>query len=290
MKLEGIDRDAPDQPRLPWGAVALRVAVFVAFGALGALLSGLLPVAGTLRRSVLFTFSAGVLANAIPARIFERARLADFGLGWAKGSGRAFLNGFGYGAGAAAAVLAAMLLLDWAQFEKAPADTTGAAAATSALLLIGAAGEEMMFHGYAFQLLVRQVGAFATILPVGLVFGLAHISNQNSTMLGVINTVVWGALLGYACYRSGALWTPIGMHFGWNLMLPLAGANLSGFTMRVTGYALHENAGGILSGGAYGPEGSVLTTAAAGVLFWVVGRGADPDADVDKADADKEDE
>ncbi len=260
----------------------MRVAVFVASIAVGALLSGLIPVQGTLRRSVLFTFSAGVLANAIPARIFERARLADFGLGWVRGSGRDLLKGLGYGAGAAAAVLAAMLMLNWAQFEKAPAETAGAAAVTSALLFIGAAGEELMFHGYAFQLLVRHVGAFATILPVGLVFGLAHMGNQNSSMLGVINTVVWGALLGYACYHSGALWMPIGMHFGWNLMLPLAGANLSGFTMRVTGYALHQNAGGILSGGAYGPEGSVLTTVAAGVLFWVVGRGADPDADAEK--------
>jgi membrane protease YdiL (CAAX protease family) len=287
VNLEGIDRDAPDHPRLPWGTVVLRVAVFLAFGALGALLSGLLPVEGTLRRSVLFTFSAGVLANAIPVRLFERARLADFGLGWTWGSGRDFLKGLGYGAGAAAAVLAAMLLFDWVQFEKAPADTVGAAAVTSVLLFIGATGEEMMFHGYAFQLLVRHVGAFATILPVGLAFGLAHMGNQNSTLLAVLNTVVWGALLGYACYRSGALWMPIGMHFGWNLILPLAGANLSGFTMRVTGYALHQNAGGMLSGGAYGPEGSVLTTVAAGVLFWVVTRAVDVDA-VDPMDVDKE--
>ena len=66
--------------------------------------------------------------------------------------------------------------------------------------------------------------------------------NQNSNVPGVVNTVIWGVLLGYACYRSGALWLPIGMHFGWNVLLPLAGANLSGFTMRVTGYTLQPNA------------------------------------------------
>ncbi len=263
---------ASEGSRLPWGEVVLRVAVFAVFGAMGAFLSGLLPVEGTLRRSVLFTFSAGALANAIPVRIFERARLADFGLGWSRSSGRELLRGLICGAAAAVAVLAAMLALNWASFEKGPSDAAGAAMASTALLLIGAAGEEMMFHGYAFRVLVRQLGAFATILPVGVVFGLAHMSNQNSTLLGVVNTVVWGVLLGYACYRSGALWMPIGMHFGWNVMLPLAGANLSGFTMRVTGYALHENAGGVLTGGAYGPEGSVLTTVAALALFWAVGR------------------
>ena len=129
-----------------------------------------------------------------------------------------------------------------------------------------------IFHGYAFQLLVRYLGAFATILPAAIAFGLVHMGNQNSSLLAIVNTVLWGALLGYACYRTGTLWMPIGMHFGWNVMLPLAGANLSGFTIRIMGYALNASAGGFRSGGAYGPEGSVLTTAAVAALFWAVTR------------------
>jgi membrane protease YdiL (CAAX protease family) len=263
---------APASPRLAWHEVAVRVILFVGLAFLGGFLSALLPVEGTLGRSVLFTFSAGVLANAIPVRIFERARLADFGLGWTREAGRNLLSGLACGAGAAVAVLAALLALGWAHFEAAPADSAGAVVLSSALLLFGAAGEEMMFHGYAFQLLVRHLGVFATILPAGVAFGLAHVGNQGSTILGVVNTVLWGVLLGYACYRTGALWMPIGMHFGWNVMLPLAGANLSGFTIRVMGYALNATAGGFWSGGAYGPEGSVLTTAVVAALFWVVSR------------------
>lgn len=272
MMLDTPESDAPENPRLSWNAVAARVAVFVACAVLGALASGWLPVVGKLGRSVLFTFSAGILANAVPARIFERARFADFGLGRTKSSARELLMGLGCGAGAAAAVLAAMVVFELGHFEKTTADTAGAAVLTSVLLLIGAAGEELMFHGYAFRVLVRHVGAFATILPVGLLFGAMHLNNQNSTLLGALNTAVWGAVLGYACYRTGALWMPIGMHFGWNAMLPLAGANLSGFTIRVTGYALEPNGGGILTGGAYGPEGSLLTTFAAAGLFWAIGR------------------
>jgi uncharacterized protein len=263
---------APASPRLAWHEVAVRVILFVGLAFLGGFLSALLRVEGSLRRSVLFTFSAGVLANAIPVRIFERARLSDFGLGWTQEAGRNLLSGLACGAGAAVAVLAALLILGWAHFEAAPADSAGAAVLSSALLLFGAAGEEMMFHGYAFQLLVRYLGVFATILPAGVAFGLAHVGNQGSTILGVVNTILWGVLLGYACYRTGALWMPIGMHFGWNVMLPLAGANLSGFTIRVMGYALNATAGGFWGGGAYGPEGSVLTTAVVAALFWVVSR------------------
>lgn len=266
------ERPEPESPKLSWSDVAIRVAVFVGLVMIGAFLAGMLPVEGTLRRSVLFTFSAGALANAIPSRIFERARFSDFGLGWQAGSGRDLLRGFALGAGAAIAVVAAMVAFEWAKFEKVPADTAGAAVLTSGLLFFGAIGEELMFHGYAFQLLLRYLGAFATILPFGVIFGLAHLGNQNSSLLGVFNTILWGVLLGYVCYRSRALWMPIGMHFGWNVILPLAGANLSGFTMRVTGYALHQTSGVLLSGGAYGPEGSILTTVAGVGLFWMVGR------------------
>jgi cytochrome c biogenesis factor len=50
------------------------------------------------------------------------------------------------------------------------------------------------------------------------------------------------------------------------------GANLSGFTMGVTGFALHWTAGALWSGGDYGPEGSLLTTVIVIVLFFVLHR------------------
>ena len=75
--------------------------------------------------------------------------------------------------------------------------------------------------------------------------------------------MLWGAILGYACVRTKALWMPIGLHFGWNLAFPLLGADLSGFTMRLTGYALLWTGSSLWSGGDYGPEGGILTTVAA---------------------------
>jgi hypothetical protein len=114
------------------------------------------------------------------------------------------------------------------------------------------------------------LGAWATILPAAVLFGLAHIGNENANLLGILNTMLWGLLLGYAYVRTRALWLPIGLHYGWNLALPLLGANLSGFTMGVTGYALRWRVGTLWSGGNYGPEGSVLTTVIVVALFLVV--------------------
>ena len=140
------------------------------------------------------------------------------------------------------------------------------------VLLFGAVGEELLFHGYAFQSLVRNVGAFATVLPVGILFGLAHLDNQNVTGPAIVNTIAWGTLLGCAYLRTRALWMPIGLHFGWNVAMPFLGVNLSGFTMGVTGYALRWRMNDLWSGGAYGLEGGLFTTLIVGALLFLLYR------------------
>jgi membrane protease YdiL (CAAX protease family) len=84
--------------------------------------------------------------------------------------------------------------------------------------------------------------------------------NPHSTWLGMINTTGFGVLFGWAFLRSGDLWLPIGLHFGWNFTLPLFGVNLSGLTMKLTGYEVKWNVASVWSGGEYGPEAGVLTT------------------------------
>jgi membrane protease YdiL (CAAX protease family) len=141
-----------------------------------------------------------------------------------------------------------------------------------AALLFAAAGEELIFRGYAFQLLVEKMGPFATVLPVGVIFGLAHESNPHSSTLGIVNTVLWGILLGYAFLRSRDLWLPIGLHYGWNAVLPLFGVNLSGLTIEVTRYYYRWDLTPLWSGGDYGPEGGLLATIFGVALFFAIAR------------------
>ncbi|HLH43483.1 MAG TPA: type II CAAX endopeptidase family protein [Bryobacteraceae bacterium] len=259
--------------------LASRVGLFVLLGWLGVVSFPVLAQAvgaGLLVTSALSSFAAGAIANAVAVRTFERGRLSDFGLGWSSASGAQLLVGLGLGAAAASTILGLSLLTHAASIDRTPLAAAPhpiiALVLMTFVLLFGAAGEEMLFHGYAFQLLVRSAGAFATILPVGVIFGLAHVNNQNATAFGAANTAAWGILLGFAYWRTEALWLPIGLHFGWNVALPLFGAKLSGFTMGLTGYALHWSVGSLWSGGDYGPEGSLSTTLAVIALFWVVAK------------------
>jgi membrane protease YdiL (CAAX protease family) len=223
--------------------------------------------------STLGTFAGAAVANAFAVRIYERGRLSDIGLGWTPASRRNLSLGLLGGIGGALIVVLLPLVLRLAYFERIPDQRLQwpSLLFVSILLLFGAVGEEMLFRGYGFQVLVRGIGPFATILPVAVLFGLAHSQNLNFGALALFNTILWGVVLGFAYLRGGDLWLPIGLHFGWNWTLPLLGANLSGFTMDVTGYAMHWKVGDKLSGGAYGPEGGLLTTAVAiGLFFYLL--------------------
>jgi len=256
-------------------SLLLRVGLFAFLAIVGLFLFPVLmvPVAGYLVGSVLGTFTAAAVANAFALRIWERGRLADIGLGWTRASRQNLFVGVVGGCGAACLVIVPALATGMARLRPDPDYAGGWPAAffVTLILLFGAFGEEMLFRGYGFQVMLRVAGPFATILPVSLLFALAHTANRSVTLLGVANTAGWGVILGVAFLRSGDLWLPTGLHFGWNWALPMLGANLSGFKMGVTGYALEWNLSELWSGGAYGPEGGLITStvlAALAVYLW----------------------
>lgn len=255
--------------------VAVRVVVYVAFwwamaAAAGYVFAALLDY---LPAIVLTSLGAAVFANWVVLRIYEQRPLADIGLWWDGASMRNMALGMAGGAGAAALVLAGPLAFRVAQLKPTGAEFhPGALAFATAMLLAGAAGEEILFRGYGFQLLVRALGPVAAVLPVGVLFALLHTGNPNATWLAIANTAGFGVLFGFAYLRSRDLWLPIGLHFGWNFTLPLFGVNVSGLKIGVTGYAMEWAAGALWSGGAYGPEASLLTSAVLVVLFAFIQR------------------
>jgi len=203
-----------------------------------------------------------VAANWIALRIYGRLHLSAVGLKWNPASMQNLALGVAGGIGSAALVLFPPLAVHAARFVPIPEGraTWDIVLFTTAAIAAGAAGEEILFRGYGFQILMRAWGPYTAIFTVAAVFGALHSANPGSTWLSVINTTGFGVLFGYAFLRSGGLWLPIGLHFGWNFTLPLFGVNVSGLTIRLTGYVMNWNVASVWSGGEYGPEGSVLST------------------------------
>jgi len=215
---------------------------------------------GYLPAGMLGTFLAATVANALVVRVWERGRLEDVGMGWNRASQRHL--GLGFLFGCVAGLLVCLLPMLWgaAEFTANGNFRIDSLLLLAVGLLFGAVGEELLFRGYGFQVLLGVLGPWPVILFFGLLFAAAHRDNLSANTLGLVNTGLWGLLLGYAFWRSGDLWLPIGLHFGWNLVLPMLGAHLSGFTMGVTGIEIRAKGDALWSGGAYGPEASVLTT------------------------------
>jgi uncharacterized protein len=255
----------------------MRIAFFIALAYVGALIfdSALALIFHSLLiAAALGTFATGLVANVMTMRIFDRRPLADIGLAGGNGSGRNFVIGLCLSAAAGTLLLTAPLLAGSGHLvPREHGEFSWPSVLLYLIVLIfGAAGEEAIFHGYAFQVLIEKLGPFATVLPVGVFFGLAHGANPNASKLGLVNTALWGILLGYAFLRSRDLWLPIGLHYGWNAVLPLFGSNLSGITIEITRYKYRWDLPPLWSGGDYGPEGGLLTTIFIVVLFLVLAK------------------
>jgi uncharacterized protein len=268
----GLSTRPPAAPETRLGVV-IRIVFFVGIVVIGlAFFSWALLLFGRVVAATIGLFATGTLANFLTMRIFDRRPLVDIGLGTGPASTMNLLLGVLFGGGAAALMLVAPLL-EGAGHLVARSDSTFAWSSLVfylAVLVFGAAGEEMIFRGYAFQLLIQKMGPFATVLPAGVVFGLAHSWNPHASVLGLVNTVLWGILLGYAFLRSHDLWLPIGLHYGWNAVLPVFGVNLSGLTIEVTRYFYRWDLTPLWSGGEYGPEGGLLATLFIVGLFFAI--------------------
>lgn len=206
---------------------------------------------------------AAAISGALAMAIFESRSFGELGIAMRDGTGTNFLWGCGLGISAAALVILPAVGFGLAHYETLRnADTSWRATLFMPVLLFcGAAGEEIAFRGFFQQYLMRGYGAWAGILAVGALFGATHAFNPGATTLGLVNTAVFGVIFGASVLRTRDIWLAIGMHFGWNVVLPFLGVELSGLTIRVTEYRLVWKAGNIWSGGDYGPEASILTSA-----------------------------
>ncbi len=123
-----------------------------------------------------------------------------------------------------------------------------------------AAQEELLFRGYAFQILARWNLRFAVMVS-GLLFVAIHLPNTGGTSALVMLNLFLAHLLFVACYlRTRSLWLPIGLHAAWNFSQGfIFGQPLSGVPQESTVLVatLRES---VWTGFEFGPEGGLIVT------------------------------
>lgn len=136
------------------------------------------------------------------------------------------------------------------------------------LTAVVVASEELIFRGIVQRLLEERVGTWIALGVTAALFGAVHLANPHATLWGAFAVAIEaGGMLGAAYVATRSLWLPMGLHFGWNVAVGgIFGTEVSG---NEASKGLLDGATSgptLLTGGAFGPEGSIIAVLACTII------------------------
>lgn len=119
--------------------------------------------------------------------------------------------------------------------------------------------EESLLRGYLQYTLARGFGFWWAALLLSVAFALTHVSNSGESLRGLVIVGLGGLVFCLSLWYTRSLWWAIGFHAGWDWgQSYLYGTPDSGLLARGHLLASHPSGNPLWSGGATGPEGSLL--------------------------------
>lgn len=145
---------------------------------------------------------------------------------------------------------------------------------TGLILLVAAAGEEILVRGYPLRVLAERWGRWPALAVTSASFSALHGANPGVGGVALLNILLAGVLLGLVCLKTGDLWWATGMHAGWNLATGfLADLPVSGIRLVDAPLVEVSAAGAALwTGGDFGLEGGLAATLALALAVTVAAR------------------
>jgi membrane protease YdiL (CAAX protease family) len=138
---------------------------------------------------------------------------------------------------------------------------------------VSAVFEELLLRGVLFRIVEEAHGTTVGLIVSAAVFGLLHGLNPGATLFSDAAIAIEAGLLlalAYAVTRN--LWFPIGIHLGWNFTEgDLVGTPVSGGSAPHSLYRAVLHGPDLITGGAFGPEASVVTIGVCVALSLVFG-------------------
>ena len=131
---------------------------------------------------------------------------------------------------------------------------------------------EILIIGIFFRLTEKWLGSWLALLILMIVFIILHVTAPGATIISAIAVAMHAALLlGPTYIYTRSLWVPIGIHFAWDFSYAaLYGASINGYTMDDSLLNTTTNGSDLLTGGYFGPQGSIQAAALClltGILF-----------------------
>lgn len=212
----------------------------------------------------------GLAVYAAFVRFVERRPVSELSL---PGMGREL--GLGLLVGAALYTLCVLILMLLGNYQIIGLNAWSFMFPAVSMALGSGVFEELVYRGVLFRVVEESLGSWISLLVSSLVFGIAHLHNENATVIGALSiSVEAGLLLAGAYMVTRRLWMSIGFHFAWNFTQSgIFSGNVSG---NDTGQGLIQasvQGSDWLTGGSFGLEASLvalLVGTATGVMFLIL--------------------
>ena len=178
-------------------------------------------------------------------------KMRMMGIGWAV-SGVNFL-----------AIIVCLFLCGCYRIVNVELDVASQLSWLSLFLLVGVV-EEVIFRGILFRLIADKWNIAVGLTTSSLLFGLAYLGNPGATLWAALAiALASGWLFGMAYAYHQTIWVPVGMHWAWNYLEGgVFGCAVSGTPLDYRPLITPKISGtDLLSGGAFGPEASIICVA-----------------------------
>lgn len=197
----------------------------------------------------------------------ERRRFASLGFEAPRSGLRFALRGAGIGFGMMLFCVLVPVLTGQATLSWSGLDATGALFVLAMLLgfLVQGSTEEILTRGYLTQAVARRWGLIAAVIVQAVFFALLHGANPGVGLLPIVNLLLFAGFASALSLAEGGLWGVCAMHGVWNWAqgnvfgVAVSGNPVEDTLLRYT----PDSTGGaadLLTGGAFGIEGSLTTS------------------------------
>ena len=126
----------------------------------------------------------------------------------------------------------------------------------------------MLFRAYPLFTLREGLGFWPAAILLSLLFGAFHLSKPGENPIDLLNLVLLGLFLCFTVQRTGSVWFAVGFHAAFDFCALFVYAAPNGGEVLV-GHLLDGRFAGPawLTGGALGPEASLLMVPLTGLRF-----------------------
>ncbi|MCW8850568.1 MAG: CPBP family intramembrane metalloprotease [Melioribacteraceae bacterium] len=177
-----------------------------------------------------------------------------------------YFSGFVIGILMNSAVVAIMALFGTIEIAEESSNITGFNALGIVLLflfgfMVQGASEEILSRGWMLQVIGKRYKPLLGVIISTTFFTIVHLGNSGINIPSILNLILVSILLCLFVMNDGSLWFACAWHSSWNwIMGNVYGLSVSGSGEKVTILDLNTTGNELVSGGGFGPEGSLVTT------------------------------